>query len=107
MGFLARLLKAYKAIDGIAYDIMKIIKKLYKIEEIIAEENFSIKQIEEQRNKSSRPLIEQMHARLLKEENAAVYPKSTLGQAISYTLREWPRLVNHYALHVHSLRVRH
>ena len=89
-----KVVKAYKATDGIAYDIMKIIKKLYKIEEIIAEENFSIKQIEEQRNKSSRPLIEQMHARLLKEENA-VYPKSTLGQAISYTLREWPRLIRY------------
>ena len=89
-----KVVKVYKATDGIAYDIMKIIKKLYKIEEIIVEENFSISQIEEQRNKSSRPLIEQMQARLLKEENA-VYPKSTLGQAISYTLREWPRLIRY------------
>jgi len=89
-----KVTKAYKATEGIAYDIMLIFKKLYKIEEKITEGNFSIEQIEKQRDEASRPLIGQIYARLVKEKDA-VYPKSLLGQAISYTLGQWPRLIKY------------
>jgi transposase len=84
--------KVIKSKEGVAHDVLKRIALLAKIEDDIKElssvDKFKI------RLERAKPVLEELHAYL-----TAMYPrippKSPLGQAVSYTLNQWPKLINY------------
>lgn len=76
--------------EGVAHQVLNYIKKLAIIEdEIIELQPFERQKVREEK---ARPVLESLHEYLLQVK---AFPKSTLGQAISYTLNQWPKLMNY------------
>ena len=89
----------YKAIadsakhkDGIATHMLREYKKLYDIEEWIRDLNPEKKQ--QIRQEKAKPILEAMH-QYLTDNYDDVPPKSKLRQAMDYTLRYWPGLIQY------------
>lgn len=78
--------------QGIAFEAVKRIAELYKIEKESKADGLSIEEIQAQRQKESKPILEELKKFLLEHQNA-VPPKGLLGMAISYTLRNWEHLI--------------
>jgi transposase len=79
--------KSTTAEEGIKY-----IKSLYRIETTLRAENLDEAEFLEQRKEKCAPVLECFKF-WLDEQNAKVLPSSLLGNAISYTLSQWNRLV--------------
>ena len=77
---------------GIAFKAVNRIAELYKIEKESKAEDLSIEEIQERRQKESKPILEELKKFLL-EHQSAVPPKGLLGTAISYTLKNWEHLI--------------
>ena len=80
---------------GLAKDILKLIKKLYKIESDIKDKEIppdKIEQIKQIRQQQSKPILNNIKQILLTNKDK-VPEKSTLGQAIKYMLSQWDALV--------------
>jgi len=75
---------------GIASDIVDIIGKLYNIEKKIIDLNDD--EIYQTRQKESKPIIEELHKKLLHYKDQAP-PTSILGKAIGYPLNQWAKLI--------------
>ena len=89
----------YKAIadsaknkDGIATHMLREYKRLYDIEDEIRDLNPEEKQ--GTRQEKSKPILEAMH-QYLTDNYDDVPPKSKLRQAMDYTLRYWPGLIQY------------
>lgn len=76
---------------GIAYNVLDLIHKIYKIEEKARGDNLSPEEIVILRQKESRPLTESIKNILDREVHHAA-PGFPLGKAIRYTLDDWIKL---------------
>lgn len=77
---------------GIAFDAIQRIAGLYTIEKKAAAEGLSFEALYERRQKESKPILEELRTFLLDHQDG-VPPKSTLGLAIRYTLKNWEKLI--------------
>ena len=75
---------------GIASDVVGIIGKLYDIEKQVID--LSDDEIYQARQKRSKPIIEELHKKLLHYKDQAP-PTSILGKAIHYPLNQWAKLI--------------
>lgn len=84
--------KVIKSKEGVAHDVLKYIALLAKIEEDIkelcSEDKFKI------RLEKSKPVLDELHG-YLTAMHPRIPPKSPLGQAVSYTLNQWHKLINY------------
>jgi transposase len=77
---------------GIASEVIKKLAELYKIEKDAKTENLSFEQIKDRRQRQSKPILEALKS-FLDRNRAAAPPKSNLGRAINYTLKNWRQLI--------------
>ncbi|CAN5142104.1 IS66-like element ISPsy5 family transposase [soil metagenome] len=84
------IIKIIKAKEGVAHDVVKYIAALARIEEEIKE--LSIVDKFNTRIEKVRPILDELHAYLV-AVHPRTFPKSPLGQAVSYTLNQWPKLI--------------
>lgn len=78
--------------EGIATHVIKCMAKLAYIEEEIKPLTLPEKQIARQNH--AKPLLDELHQYLINNQ-PNVPPKSLLGQAVSYTLNQWPKILNY------------
>lgn len=78
--------------EGVATEVIKYIAALAKIEEEIkvlpANEKYQI------RHTKAKFILDELHDYLLTHQ-PHIPPKSLLGQAVSYTLNQWPKLITY------------
>ena len=86
------IIKVIQAKEGVACDVLKYITLLAKIEEEIKE--FSRENKFNTRLEKAKPVLDELHAYLV-AVRPRVLPKSPLGQAVSYTLNQWPKLITY------------
>ncbi len=73
-----------------AHQMVALIRKLYQVERATQEK--TPEQRKAIRHKQAEPILEKIKE-WLDQKVVQVLPKSTLGEAISYTLRLWPKLI--------------
>lgn len=83
--------EALEAREKLAIPVIEEIRKLYLIERVAREKNLGPPERHALRQEKSRPLLEALHP-LLEATEGKVLPKSPLGKAIGYTLKEWGAL---------------
>jgi transposase len=74
--------------------VLDRMRKLYIVEREAREQNLSFDQRKELRIEKSLPVLQELE-KWMKEQLPEVLPKSSIGQAIKYTLRLWPRLTRY------------
>lgn len=79
---------------GSAHIALKYINSLYTIENKIKELKLAYDEIYNFRQNHAKPILAEFKC-WLDKTNARVLPKSSLGNAISYTLNQWEYLVNY------------
>jgi transposase len=79
---------------GLADTAVKMIGKLYGIEEEMKDKSFSFEQCYEYRQQYSKPLLEQFKV-FLDENIKKVLPKLPLGKAFSYAINQWSKLTRY------------
>jgi transposase len=77
-----------------AEHVLKLIQKLYQVEQQAREEHLDYGQRKELRQERSVPVLQELHT-WLKENIVQTLPKSAIGTAIAYTLHLWPRLIRY------------
>jgi transposase len=78
--------------EGVAAHVINIIAKLAHLEEKIKVLSLSEKQAAREHN--AKPLLDDLHLYLI-NNYPQIPPKSLLGQAVSYTLNQWPKILNY------------
>ena len=73
---------------------LAIIKQLYGIERAASDRHLDVHARQRLRQEQARPILERLHA-YLQEQRAAALPKSPLGAAIGYALRNWVALMRY------------
>lgn len=71
--------------------VLKQMQKLYEVERICRDENYSYQQREEIRKEKSLPVLTELK-QWLKENIMQVLPKSLIGKAIAYSFERWDKL---------------
>lgn len=84
--------KVIQSKEGVAHTVLKYITAIAKIEEEIKEKN--VEEIFEIRLTKEKPILEELHC-YLTSMHPRIPPKSPLGQAVSYTLNQWPKLMTY------------
>ena len=79
---------------GKSAEAVRLIGKLYHIEKNLKAEKATHQTIYERRQDQSRPILEDLK-RLLEDALPKVPPKSPIAAACSYTLKQWPYLMNY------------
>jgi transposase len=79
---------------GSADIALQYIKDLYRIEQKAKRLELSNEDLLKLRQEEAKPLLEQMHAWLMKKTAHGI-PKSLLGKAVQYTLNQWHRLTKY------------
>lgn len=79
---------------ALADHAMKLIGRLYDIERHAVETQLDFEQIKNLRLEKSLPILEEFKS-WMDEKIIAVKPKSSIGLAIAYTLKLWPRLTRY------------
>jgi transposase len=74
--------------------VLDLMRKLYMIEREARENNLSFDQRKELRIEQSLPILKELE-KWMKEQLPEVLPKSSIGQAIAYTLGLWNRLTRY------------
>ena len=77
---------------GYAEKALALFSSLYKVERDAQKAGLSDDQLVEKRQRDSRVIMEKLYALLLEAQDK-VPPASLLGKAISYALRQWPKLL--------------
>src|SRR4030042_910564 len=77
-----------------AYKVLMIIRKIYTIESELRSRNLPDEDFVEKRKKAVTPILEELHAYLIQTKEI-VTPSSLVGQAVSYTLNEWEKLIRY------------
>ena len=75
-------------------EVLTLIAKLYEIEKVARENNYTPAQIKEARQEKSKPILAQIHA-TLKIQLTTTIPNSPLGKAIQYSLNRWNKLTTY------------
>jgi len=78
--------------DKDAAGVIAMMAKLYAVEKEAREASASPEEREELRQKRSRPITEELKARIEKLSRKSL-PSSKLGEACTYALNQWPRLM--------------
>lgn len=78
--------------EGVATYVIKLISELAHVEESIKTLSSDDKYLI--RLKKSEPILESLQ-NYLKENQPKIPPKSLLGQAVSYTLNQWPKIITY------------
>lgn len=86
------IIKVTQAKEGVAHNVLLYITKLAKIEEEI--KSFSTHDKFNLRLEKAKPLLDELHA-YLTDMQPRTLPKSPLGQAVLYTLNQWPKLLTY------------
>lgn len=87
--------KFYEAMDhsGDARQVLGMIQQLYAVEEELRQARAGPAERREQRQQRSRPIMESMQKQLQQwRQNHAHLPQSSMGKALSYTLKQWEYL---------------
>ncbi|MHC4215302.1 MAG: IS66 family transposase [Planctomycetota bacterium] len=71
---------------------LSYIKKLYRLESIAKERQYSAEQIQDLRQEQANPILEEFRA-WLEKRSVQTPPKGLLGKAIAYAMNQWPRLI--------------
>jgi transposase len=79
---------------GLAAEALTMIRSLYKIERIEKENGFDKEYTYQLRQKHSKPQVMEF-GEWLNENVGKVPPKSKLGEAFTYALGQWPRLIKY------------
>jgi transposase len=79
---------------GIAEEAVRYIRSLYAIEKNAKLQELSYEAIYQERQEKAKPILEEFKA-WLDIKSVQTPPKGLLGQAISYTLNQWHRLVRY------------
>ncbi len=88
----AQKARGKNARKGGAPDVaLKYISDLYRIEKKAKQRHLSAEELLELRQKEAKPVLEEMHRWLIKKSSQLI-PKSLLGKAVAYTLKQWHRL---------------
>lgn len=82
--------KLTKSTDGVAHAVVNYISKLAHIEAEIKNCIPEDKKII--RHEKAKPILDHMHEYLMSEHHKT-YPKSALGQAMTYAINQWPKLL--------------
>jgi hypothetical protein len=78
--------------EGVATEVIKYISALAKIEEEI--KLLSTNEKYEIRQRKAKSILDELHQYLLKNQ-PRIPPKSLLGQAVNYTLNQWPKFLTY------------
>ena len=78
--------------QGIAAEMIERMKPLYALETRLREAGANHRTRKRLRQKIARPILKDIH-RWLRSIKDNVLPKSKLGKAIAYTLKQWPYLI--------------
>jgi transposase len=78
--------------QGIAAEMIERMKPLYALEARLREAGADHRTRKRLRQKIARPILKDIH-RWLRSIKDQVLPKSKLGNAIAYTLKQWPYLI--------------
>jgi transposase len=78
--------------EGVATHVIKLIAELAHMEEAI--KDLPADQKNQNRLDKSKPILETLYS-YLKETQPTTPPKSLLGQAVSYTLNQWPKITTY------------
>lgn len=78
--------------EGVATHVINSIAKLAHIEEEI--KNLPLPEKQVTRLNQAKPLLDDLHQYLINNQ-PHIPPKSLLGQAVSYTLNQWPKILNY------------
>lgn len=81
-----------KAVGGLAFEVVKMIDELYRIER--EGKALTGKELLGKRNKESKKILQKIK-KYLQKHQALVLPKSKLGKAINYTLQRWDGLTSY------------
>ena len=76
---------------GLSKDILKLIKKLYKLESTAKDDNLTLNEIKQIRQEHSKPLLNNIKDILLANKDK-IPEKSSLGKAVYYMLTQWNAL---------------
>jgi transposase len=79
---------------GLAHTAVQIIKALYDIEAEMRDQGLSIQQRYDYRQQYSQPLLKQFKT-FLDENRIKVLSKSPLGEAFTYAVNQWPKLIRY------------
>lgn len=79
-----------KSIKGVGY-ILKLIGKLYHIEEQARKQNLGLQDLNNLRQTKSKPLVKEIK-QWLDQKSHSVPPKVGVGKAVGYTLGQWVNL---------------
>jgi transposase len=79
---------------GLAAEMLERMKPLYELEARLKEMNATHRIRKKLRKKIARPITKEIHKWLLSIK-PSVPPKSKLGKAIAYTLKQWPYLIKY------------
>jgi transposase len=71
---------------------LSYIKKLYSIESIAKQREYSVEQIEKIRQEQAKPILDEFKV-WLEKRFVQTPPKGLVGKAIAYALNQWPRLI--------------
>jgi transposase len=80
--------------NGSVDQALKFIKDLYHIEKRAKNQGLSQSELYELRQKEAKPILDKMQAWLVKKSRHVV-PRSLLGIAVNYTLKQWHRLTGY------------
>ena len=80
--------------EGKAHEIIKKIKKLYKIEKYARINKLSPEKRKTLRDKKSKPMLDKIK-KWLEKNYVKTAPKSMLGKAMAYTLNNWQSLTKY------------
>ena len=83
-----------KKLKGISGKVLKLIRKLYKLEKELKEAEASFDEIYQTRQKYAKPILDELYTLLL-DSRDRVPPDFPVGKAIKYTLGLWPYLMNY------------
>lgn len=79
---------------GLAFQVVELIAKLYKLEKQLKEEKSSPERIKQERQAKAVPILTQIKS-LLDANALKILPQSPIGKAVHYMLTHWEAL-NHY-----------
>lgn len=80
--------------EGFAHQAIRMIAKLYKIEDEIKTQRLEIPQIFSMRQEKSKPILKEFR-KFIDEGLHKILPKSPLGQAFSYAHNQWEKLIRY------------
>jgi len=90
----AEVVKIKTDYNGIAAQMIERMKPLYELEARMKDMNATHRLRKNLRQKITRPITKEIH-KWLRSVQPRVPPKSKLGKAIAYTLKQWPYLIGY------------